>query len=81
LYLILRKRIEQTSIKPIEFATIIGSACKKIPYSSHKNDPIAITEYINKEISAVFFVLIILIAWGKNAEVVNTAAINPVIVI
>ena len=32
---------------------------------------------IDNEIEEVFFVLIVLIAWGKNEEVVKNAAANP----
>lgn len=64
----------------ITLAKIIGKSLIKIPYVSHITTPISDKTNIPSERSRVFFVLIVLMACGKNATVVSEAPIIPIIV-
>jgi len=50
-----------------------------IPYIDHKTTPTKNILYMPREIPAVSFVLIVLIAWGTKDIVVSAAAIRPII--
>lgn len=77
-YIILRTRIVAVKGKVIPLAKIMGKSLRKIPYTSHKKIPIvSMEEYITKDKLLVFFVFIVLIAWGRNETVVHIAAAKP----
>ena len=61
----------------IALATIIGILLLNIPNKSQSSVPFEKSRYIKSEILCVSFVRIVLMAWGKNEPVVNTAAVNP----
>jgi len=60
---------------------MIGKSFLNKPYMNHSIVPTVIRVYIPKDKSLVCFVLIVLMAWGKNAMVVHEAATRPRIVI
>ena len=64
-------------INVIEFAIITGASLIRMPYINQKNIPRVNARYIPNDRSLVCFVLIVLIAWGRNESVVKAAAINP----
>lgn len=77
---ILRIRIHTTKNNVTPFARARGQSRLIHAYTHHKTMPVVNTEYIIKEISFVCFVLTILIACGRNADVVQTPAIYPIVV-
>jgi len=52
----------------------------KMPYNNHIRVPNVNSEYIARDILAVSFVCMVLIAWGRNEMVVQNAATNPIMV-
>ena len=58
-------------------ATITGILLLNSPNKNHANVPRAKSEYINKDMPAVFFVRMVLSACGKKDAVVKNAATNP----
>ena len=68
--------IERISV--IELANIIGKSDILIPYNNQEKTPTVKMMNIDSEISFVLFVLYTLIAWGKNAIVVQNAAKKPI---
>ena len=66
--------------KVTALAMVTGILLLKIPNSNHSNVPAAKSEYIDREILPVSFVLMVFNACGTNDAVVNTAAAKPVIV-
>lgn len=77
LYLIFSSRIVKLKMKVIVFAAIIGGSSVNRPYTNQKKMPVVKVTYMASEISRVCLVRIIRMAWGKNAIVVNVAAIKP----
>jgi hypothetical protein len=77
LYLIFSCRIVKLKIKVIVFAAIIGGSSVNRPFTNQKKTPVVKVIYMASEISQVCLVRIIRTAWGKNAIVVNVAAIKP----
>jgi hypothetical protein len=67
--------IQNNKVTP--FASTMGRSPIRIPYTSHRNIPNVKTEYIPSERSSVCLFLMVLIAWGRNADVVRVAAISP----
>lgn len=61
-------------------ATITGILLLNSPNKNQANVPDAKSEYINKEIPAVFFVRMVFKACGKNEPVVKKAATKPMMV-
>ena len=68
--------IVPVKINPTALARIRGKSLVKNPYNNQRKTPVVRMLYIPNEISLVFFVLIVFITWGKNEEVVHTAATN-----
>ena len=65
----------------IALATITGILLLNNPNKNHASVPNAKSEYINKEMPAVFFVRIVFKACGRKDAVVRKAATNPRMVI
>ena len=64
----------------IRLATITGISLTSNPYNNHKKTPVVNMVYMPKDRSLVCLVLMILMACGKKAKVVQIAAINPMMV-
>jgi|TARA_Y100000031_G_C7960746_1_gene265843 hypothetical protein len=79
-YVTLKITIISDNMNTIAFATIIGQDKIITPYINHENTPVQNITYIFKLISFVDFVFHICITCGRNAIVVNDAAINPITV-
>jgi hypothetical protein len=77
LYLIFSSRIVKLKMKVTVFAAIIGKSPVNRPYTNQKKMPVVKVTYMTSEISRVCLVFIIRMACGKNAIVVNVAAIKP----
>lgn len=60
------------------FANATGHAWIKNPYIIHRITPTSKIEYISKDRSLVCFVFMTFMAWGKNENVVQTAARVPI---
>lgn len=67
------------NIKVIKLAIIMGRFWIKSPYINQSNTPLVKLRYIVNDKSAVFLVLITLIACGINERVVKPAARIPII--
>lgn len=61
------------------FATINEKEFISTPYMSHNINPVQFIMHIRYEISPGDLVLIILLIWGTDENVVQTAANNPII--
>ena len=61
-------------------ATVTGILWVYMPNSNQSVVPIVKSEYIYSEMPEVFFVRIVLMAWGKKEIVVQAAAAKPKIV-
>ena len=62
----------------IPFARIIGNSLRIRPYKNHKKTPAENRIYIPNDRSFVCFNFIVFKVWGRNAMVVQTAAIAPI---
>ena len=76
----IRKIITTVKINVIPFAKIIGNSLRIRPYKNHKKTPTDKMAYIPNDKSFVCFDFIVFKVWGKNAMVVQTAAIAPITV-
>jgi len=74
---ILTAKILAASKKVMELAIINDQLDRRIPYINQNATPIVNNEYMESEIPSVFFVLSVMIAWGKKEPVVSIAAKNP----
>ncbi len=77
LFLTIIARMYTQKMNVMAFAQIIGRLFMMIPYISHNSMPIENITYIGTDRSCVRFVLYILYACGKNANVVHAAASIP----
>ena len=62
----------------IPFAKIIGICLRIKPYKNHRKTPTENRVYIPNDKSFVCFNFIVFKVWGRNAMVVQTAAIDPI---
>jgi hypothetical protein len=62
-------------INVIPFAKMIGNSLRIRPYKNHKKTPAERIVYMPNDKSLVCFDLIVFKVWGRNAMVVQTAAI------
>jgi hypothetical protein len=74
---ILNINIIAASISVIALATSSCISFPKAPYTNHIRQPNDCSENVANDISSTFFVLIIFITCGMNADVVHTIAIHP----
>jgi hypothetical protein len=70
-------RMITANISVTALATITGILLLNIPNNNQANVPGAKSEYMNKEMPAVFFVRMVFNACGKKEAVVKNAATNP----
>ncbi len=71
----------QANTSVIPFAMLTGRLLLNRPNINQNKVPKANSEYMAKEMPAVFFVLMVCRACGKNDAVVQNAAIRPITVI
>ena len=62
-------------------AILTGRFALNSPKTNHNKVPKANSEYMDKDIPEVSFVLMVWRAWGKNDNVVQQAAARPITVI
>jgi len=75
----MRLMIITVKINVIPFAKIMGSSLRIRPYKNHKKTPAEKIVYMLSDKSFVCFNFIVFKVCGRNATVVQTAAIDPII--